>query len=275
MSSFVIKSIGKALNATSLISSKYATKKAIHLFATPRKGRYTEDQKKVIASALFEEFTYDGMDIATYRWHGKGKTILLLHGWESNVSRWNYILEDLKAEGYNIIALDGPAHGRSGGKLFNAVLYSEYINVVAKKFQPEVIIGHSVGGMASVFFMHNYGLASVKKLVLLGAPAHFTGVFARYKSMMGYNRRISKGIDNLVLERYGKPVDYFSAANFTESIEAKGLIIHDKIDRIIPFEDALLLAKRYKNAKLIKTEGFGHSLKDASLTPKIIGFIND
>lgn len=275
MSSFVIKSIGKALNATSLISSKYATKKAIHLFATPRKGRYTEDQKKVIASALFEELTYDGMDIATYRWHGKGKTILLLHGWESNVSRWNYILEDLKAEGYNIIALDGPAHGRSGGKLFNAVLYSEYINVVAKKFQPEVIIGHSVGGMASVFFMHNYGLASVKKLVLLGAPAHFTGVFARYKSMMGYNRRISKGIDNLVLERYGKPVDYFSAANFTESIEAKGLIIHDKMDRIIPFEDALLLAKRYKNAKLIKTEGFGHSLKDASLTPKIIGFIND
>lgn len=274
MSSFVIKSIGKALNATSLISSKYATKKAIHLFATPRKGRYTEDQKKVIASALFEELTYDGMDIATYRWHGKGKTILLLHGWESNVSRWNYILEDLKAEGYNIIALDGPAHGRSGGKLFNAVLYSEYINVVAKKFQPEVIIGHSVGGMASVFFMHNYGLASVKKLVLLGAPAHFSGVFARYKSMMGYNRRISKGIDNLVLERYGKPVDYFSAANFTESIKAKGLIIHDKMDRIIPFEDALLLAKRYKNANLIKTEGFGHSLKDASLTPKIIGFIN-
>jgi pimeloyl-ACP methyl ester carboxylesterase len=244
------------------------------LFATPRKGRYTEDQKKVIASALFEELTYDGMDIATYRWHGKGKTILLLHGWESNVSRWNYILEDLKAEGYNIIALDGPAHGRSGGKLFNAVLYSEYINVVAKKFQPEVIIGHSVGGMASVFFMHNYGLASVKKLVLLGAPAHFSGVFARYKSMMGYNRRISKGIDNLVLERYGKPVDYFSAANFTESIKAKGLIIHDKMDRIIPFEDALLLAKRYKNANLIKTEGFGHSLKDASLTPKIIGFIN-
>ena len=274
MSSFVIKSIGNALNATSLISSKYATKKALRLFATPRKGRYTEDQRKVVSSALYEELTYDDLDIATYRWHGKGKTVLLVHGWESNVSRWDYLLDDLKKQDYNIIALDAPAHGRSAGKQFNAVLYSECINIVAQKFQPEVIIGHSVGGMASVFFMHNYPSTSVKKLVLLGAPAHFTGVFARYKSMMGYNRRISKGLDHVVLERFGKPVDYFSAANFTKSIEAKGLIIHDKMDRIIPFEDALLFANRYKNAELFETKGFGHSLKDASLTPKIIGFIN-
>ena len=275
MSSFVVKSIGGALNATSLVASKFASRKALKLFASPRKGRYNEDQRRVVNSALFEELSYDSLDIATYRWHDKGKTILLAHGWESNASRWDYILNDLKAQNYNIIALDAPAHGRSGGKQFNAVLYSEFINVVAQRFQPEVIIGHSVGGMASVFFMHNYQLASVKKMILLGAPAHFTGVFSRYKNMMGYNRRISKGLDNIVLERFGKPVDYFSAANFTKSIEAKGLIIHDKKDKIIPYEDAQLFASRYKNAELISTVGFGHGLRDVSLTPKIIEFINE
>ncbi|MCB0398657.1 MAG: alpha/beta hydrolase [Winogradskyella sp.] len=274
MSSFVIKSIGNALNATSLISSKYASKKALHLFASPRKGRYTEKQRTIVDSAFFEELSYEGQNIATYRWNGKGKTILLAHGWESNASRWSYILNDLKAQGFNIIALDAPAHGRSGGKQFNALLYSECINVVAKKHQVEAIIGHSVGGMATVFFMHKYQLPSVKKLVLLGAPAHFTGVFSRYKSMMGYNKRISNGLDTIVFERFGKPVDYFSAANFTKTIEADGLIIHDKKDKIIPFEDALLFANRYQNSKLIETEGFGHGLKDTSLTPKIIEFIN-
>ena len=274
MSSFVIKSIGGALNATSLISSKYASKKALNLFASPRKGRYTEAQRKIISTALFEEVTFDGVSIATYRWKGNGKTILLNHGWESNASRWSYILEDLKAQDYNIIALDGPAHGRSGGKLFNAVLYSEFINVIAKKFQPEVVIGHSVGGMASVFFMHSFPLDSVEKMVLLGAPAHFTGVFSRYKSLMGYNNRISNGLDSIVLERFGKPVDYFSAANFARTINAKGLIIHDKNDKIIPYEDALLFSNRYKNSELISTNGFGHGLKDPSLTPKIIEFIN-
>ncbi len=274
MSSFVIKSIGNVLNATSLISSKYATKKALNLFASPRKGRYSENQKRIVSSALFEELSYDNLDIATYHWVGKGKTVLLAHGWESNASRWNYILDELKAQDYNIIALDGPAHGRSSGKQFNAVLYSEFINVVAQKFQPEVLIGHSVGGMSSVFCMHNHKLPSIKNMVLLGAPAHFTGVFTRYKSMMGYNNRISNGLDKIVLERFGKPVTYFSAANFAESIEAESLIIHDKKDRIIPFEDAQLFANRYKNSELITTKGFGHSLTDKSLTPRIIAFIN-
>ena len=166
MSSFVIKSIGNALNFTSLISPKYASKKALNLFTSPRKGRYSEHQLKVTNSASFEELSYDNLNIATYHWEGKNKTILLAHGWESNSSRWSYILEDLKAQDYNIIALDGPAHGKSGGKQFNAILYSEFINVVAQKFQPEVVIGHSVGGMASVFCMHNHNLPFVKKMVL-------------------------------------------------------------------------------------------------------------
>lgn len=274
MSSFVIKSIGNVLNATSVISSKYASKKALKLFATPRKGRYTEAQKAMVDSAVVETSTYDNLKITTYRWAGRNKTVLLAHGWESNTSRWAYLLEAFKEEDYNIIALDAPAHGASGGKQFNAILYSEFINVVAKHFKPDVLIGHSVGGMASVFCLYNHNLPSIKKLILLGAPAHFTGVFSRYKSMMGYNNKISKGLDKIVLERFNKPVDYFSAANFTKEFNAEGLIIHDKKDKIIPYEDALLFANRYKNAELITTEGFGHGLRDDSLTPKLIEFIN-
>lgn len=274
MSSFVVKSIGNALNATSFISSRFAAKKAISLFASPRKGRYTDEQKRVVESAFYEDVKYGNFEIATYRWVGKGKTVLLAHGWESNSSRWDYILNDLKAQDYNIIALDAPAHGRSDGKQFTAILYAEFIHVIVKKFKPEILIGHSVGGMACVFCMYENNLSFVNKLVLLGAPAHFTGVFDRYKTMMGFNKRVSNGLDNIVIKRYGQPVAYFSAANFAESIKAKGLIIHDEKDRVIPYEDAQLIANRYKNSDLITTSGFGHSLKDASLTPKLIAFIN-
>jgi esterase/lipase len=275
MSSFVIKSIGNLLNATSLVSSKYATKKALNLFATPRQGRYSETQKEVTSSALFQTLKYNNLDIATYRWNGKNKTILLAHGWESNASRWEYLLDSLRQQDYNIIALDAPGHGNSGGKQFNAVLYSEFINVVAQHFNAEVLIGHSVGGMASVFCRHNHDLPSIKKMILLGAPAHFTGVFKRYKLMMGYNNRISKGLDSIVLENFGKKVDYFSAANFTSCFDFKGLIIHDINDKIIPYEDGLLFASKFKDSEFIGTKGFGHGLRDKSLTPQIIEFIND
>lgn len=274
MSQLIIKSIGNALNASSYISQRYASNKALKLFATPRKGRYSEEQKSIVADAEKSTLKYDNLDIAVYQWKGEGKTVLLAHGWESNASRWSYILEDLKAEKYNIIALDAPSHGASDGNSFNAVLYSECINIVAKSFNPEILIGHSVGGMASVFCLHNNALPSVKKLISLGAPAHFTGVFSRYKEMMGYNTRISNGLDNIVLERFGNPVDYFSAAEFTKNFEIEGLIIHDKKDRIIPFKDALLFESSFENGQLISTKGFGHGLKDKSITPKIIEFIN-
>jgi pimeloyl-ACP methyl ester carboxylesterase len=111
-------------------------------------------------------------------------------------------------------------------------------------------------------------------MILLGAPAIYKDVFSRYKKMMGFNNRISNSLDAFVLGHFGQPVDYFSAAAFAKSIEAKGLIIHDEQDTIIPFEDAQLFAHSYKNSELIRTSGLGHGLKDASLTPKIIEFIN-
>lgn len=273
MSSFIVKTIGNTLNATSMVSPRYASIKALNLFASPRKGSYNNTQLKIIASATKYKLKYDGLEIAVYHWKGNSKTILLAHGWESNSSRWDYILEELKTKDFNIFAIDAPAHGQSAGKQFNALLYSEFIGVAAKKFKPETIIGHSVGGMATVFCQHNHQITSVKKLVLLGAPAHFTGVFSRYKSMMGYNSRISNGLDELVMERLGKPVDYFSAANFARSIDAHSLVVHDKNDKIIPYEDALLFANRFKNAELLTTTGLGHGLKNKNLNTSIIEFI--
>lgn len=48
---FLIKIIGKTINLTSTVAPRFASKKALKLFATPRKGRYTENQIKVINGA--------------------------------------------------------------------------------------------------------------------------------------------------------------------------------------------------------------------------------
>jgi len=127
--------------------------------------------------------------------------------------------------------------------------------------------------MASVFFQKKYQLQSLKKLVLLGAPAHFVGVFKRYADMLGYNTKVVNGLNELVYERFNKTPDYFSAAKFTENITAKGLIIHDTEDQIIPYEDALLFEKHYKNAELYPTTGYGHGLKSLEVTHKVLEFI--
>ena len=180
MEKLLIKIVGWYINISSYISKNYASKKALNLFQTPRKGRVTDKQLPFLNTAIKQTLKHKNLSIMTYQWKGTKETILLVHGWESNAHRWKNLVNCLTKKGCNIIALDAPAHGSSGGVHFNALLYSEFIHIVAKRFNAEVVIGHSVGGMASVLFQYKYNIKSVEKLILMGAPSEFMDVLERY-----------------------------------------------------------------------------------------------
>lgn len=267
------KFIGFIINVTGLFSRKLAARLALYLFTKPRRGKLTEKQFDFLGTAFREELTINSIPIMTYRWLGKGNTILLAHGWESNAARWQYLIEPLRKLDYNIIALDAPAHGKSGSKRFNAILYADFIKVVSKKFKPDFIIGHSVGGMASVFSQTNSDYKALKKMILLGTPSEFTDVLIRYYQMMGYSKRTVKSINQLIKDRFHAEPENFSTAKYLETLNLDGLIIHDEKDTIIPYQDALSINNSLKNSKLITTTGFGHSLVDDSISNYIYEFL--
>lgn len=273
MKQIIIKTIGFLLNFTSFFSSTFAGKMAIQLFSRPQNGKLTDPDTSVLKSATKKIFHYNEIAIMTYHWEGSKNTVLLAHGWESNSSRWKDMIPFLKAADLNIIALDAPAHGLSSGKLFNALLFSECIHIVAKAYHVNTVIGHSVGGMAAVFFQHKYQLAHVEKLVLLGAPSNFEDVFDRYAKMMGYHQGVIKAMNEYVLKTFHHPPSYFSAAKFSKNIKSRGLLFHDKKDRIIPFDDALEFEQYYTNATLIPTTGLGHRLRSDTVNTRILDFL--
>ena len=273
MNTIIPKIIGAFINFIGIFNTAYASKLALQLFSKPRGGQLTPNGKLFLNTATKTTLYYNDLPIQTYQWKGNKETVLLAHGWESNSNRWRYEIEQLQTEGYNVIALDGPAHGGSGSTTFNAILYSEFINVVSKKFKPSAFIGHSVGGMGLVIFLKKQTYIHTKKLVLLGTPSGFKGIMKRYKEMMGYNQNVSVGIDTYIELKFGHPPHYFSTADFAKDIDAKGLLIHDKKDRIIPYQDALDINAQFKNAKLISTEGLGHSLKGDFVYDELIKFL--
>ncbi|MDO5977952.1 alpha/beta hydrolase [Flavivirga spongiicola] len=274
MNAYFIKIIGFYINLISHFSSIYAAKLAIKLFSTPQKGRLNEKENLYLDSAIQEEIIHKNISIKTYCWKGEKETILLAHGWESNAYRWKSFIEILKPLNYTIIALDAPGHGNSSGKLFNAILYSECIHAVAKKFKANTIVGHSVGGTATIFSQYKKQLASIEKIVLLGAPADFVGVFERYETMMGYNKKVSHAMAQYVLRELNHLPAYYSAPDFIKEIEAKILAVHDKKDRIIPYTDGLKFKKNYEKVEFIGTKGFGHGLKNETVHNHVIDFLN-
>ena len=275
MKTLLPKLIGALINVIGVFNTAYASKLALDLFSKPRNGQLTPHANSFLDTATAKStLYYNQLPIQTYHWEGSKETVLLAHGWESNSARWRHKIQKLHKEGYNIIALDGPAHGGSGSDTFNAILYSEFINVVSEKFKPTTFIGHSVGGMALVIFLHKNDYSHAKKIVLLGAPSAFTGIMKRYTDMMGYSQTIYKGIDKQIEFKFGNPPSYFSTADFIKNIDTKGLVIHDKNDSVIPFQDALDIAAQFKTAKLVSTEGLGHSLKGNFVSDKLITFLS-
>ena len=275
MKTLIPKLVGALINCIGFFNASYASKLALKLFSKPRRGQLTPHINLFLETATSKTtLHYDKLPIQTYQWEGNKETVLLAHGWESNSGRWRDKIQKLHKEGYNVIALDGPAHGGSGSATFNAILYSEFINVVSERFKPTAFIGHSVGGMALVVFLKKQTYADGKKLVLLGAPSGFKGIMKRYKEMMGYIQKISKGIDKQIELKFGYPPEYFSTADFVKNIDTKGLLIHDKKDPVIPYQDALDIEAQFKNAKLISTEGLGHSLKGNLVSDELIQFLS-
>lgn len=275
MSKYIPKLIGGFINFVSLFSPTYASKIAIYFFSKPRKGSIKAEEREYLETADQKIVQSNDIAIQMYQWQGKKPTILLVHGWESNSYRWKDLIELLKSEDHNIISIDAPAHGNSGSKIFNAILYSECINEVINQFNIHTVIGHSVGGTASAIALHNYKISSVKKLISLGAPSNFIALVENYRKMMGFNKKVMKAMDKYYLEQFGHLPKYFTVANYSKNIKAKGLIIHDRKDRIIPYKDAIEITRHYKNSKLIRTVGFGHGMKYEKVYNHILEFLND
>lgn len=281
----IVKSVGSYINILSYVAPSKSFKLAYKLFSEPRKGRISKNKiPKTLLKASHETHQFKHHQFQTYTW-SRGKTqpseakgnddiILLIHGWESNASRWKKLLAHLKKTDKTIIAIDGPAHGMSNGKEFNVPIYAEFIDQIVQKYNPKIAIGHSIGGNAIAYFQAHYA-HNFEKIILLGAPSDFKVILNNYIKMLGLNNRVHTSLIAYVKERFNITVDEFSASKFLEKTTVSGLVAHDINDTIVLFEEGKKIANSWKTSKFIETKGLGHSLHDAYLYQTIVDFVNN
>jgi pimeloyl-ACP methyl ester carboxylesterase len=268
------KSYGAYINLLCLFAPKKATLLAFSLFSHPRKGKLMTTQlPPFLAEAEKEIFDKDGQAIQTYIWRGNEKIIFLLHGWESNTARWKKLIPHLLETGHTIIAIDAPAHGLSEGKEFNVIRYAASINIVAKKYSPNYIIGHSIGGKASLYYQATYNNPTVEKMVLLGAPSDYAIIFKNYVGLLRLSSRMEQLIHQHYWDRFQIKVAEFSAQYYAQSITAKGLLLHDLDDKVVLHDESQKINHYWKASVLETTQGLGHSLQNKIVYKKIVDFL--
>ncbi|WP_423909753.1 alpha/beta hydrolase [Flavobacterium sp.] len=251
-----------------------ANQMAYSLFSEPRSGRLQKDKlPKTLAKATSKIFQYEDQEFITYLWKGNENVILLVHGWESNASRWKKLLPYLQKSGSTIIALDAPGHGLSSGKEFHIPKYAAFIDIIVQEYKPKFLIGHSLGGKTCLYYQAHYNNPSIEKMVILGSPSDFKIILNNYVNLLNLNSSIAKSLEIQYSKVFQKELDEFTGKHFASKIKTKGLIAHDTDDTVVLFDEGKKIANAWKDAVFIETSGLGHAMHDDQLYEKIASFL--
>ena len=268
------KSIGMGLNTLSFFQPKKATQIAYRLFSEPRKGQLTEHNlPKMLQNVASQNFDAGEHFLKTYIWKGNSTVILLVHGWESNTSRWEKLLPYLQKTGSTIVALDAPGHGLSGGQEFNIVKYAAFIDVAVKQYKPSVLIGHSIGGAACIYYQSQFKDKNIEQMVILGAPSDYALLIDNYVQLLSLNKKMKTLLETCFSQKFSMEVASFTMSHFAKKIDLPALIVHDFDDDIVAFGEGQKIADSWKNAKFIQTKGLGHSLHSDEIYLQMVQFL--
>lgn len=265
------------LKAVSLVSTKKAAELAVEFFSTPP-GTFRDPLTKLFEEAEKLEFDLDGKTVTGYRWNQGGwRKVLIIHGFNSSVVKFERYVLPLAGKGYEVLAFDAPAHGYSSGKTLNVVEFKDMIKTIHKKYGPvNSFMGHSFGALAISLALEEIEHNENARVVLIAPATESSFAMEYFFELMKVSKAVQKEFNEQVIRIGQKPLEWYSVSRAVENIKAKILWCHDKGDRITPFADAKKVKeKNYPNVEFLVTDGLGHHRihRDDKVVKAIINFL--
>mgnify|MGYP000424140906 CR=1 FL=1 len=274
MNQVILKGVGTYLNTLSYISPQKAAEKSFDIFCTPHAKPIQPHQQEFLDTA--EQFTlsFEEKQIQCYRWGNGPISVLFLHGWQSHTFRWKKYIEALPKDEFTVYSLDGPAHGNSEGKIFNIPMYKRLVDkFLLDVIQPDVVVGHSMGGFSALYAFHDSPEKSPEKLVVMGSPGMASDFITIFEDMLGLSTRARTGMVNYFKNTLGKDPEFYDAAAFAKQQRATGLVIHDVGDEDVPVKYGREIHNNWPDSEYWETKGFGHKLRDEQVVTRVVDFI--
>lgn len=267
------KLYGIYFNILVLFFKRKTAEKVFNVFCTVRKGKILPSQKNFIDPVKDKVHSFGEHKIQSYQWQGTKETILLLHGWESNTYRWHKLIKKLQKADFTIIAFDAPAHGYSSGEYLNVPIYAEILEHMIQYYKPKHLVGHSVGGMTIMFHQYYNPKSDIEKIVTIGSPSEFHEIMAHYQQLLGFNSKVLELLDEYLFHKLGFRIHELSTPTFAKTNTKKGLLFHDRLDKVTPYHGSERVHSAWKGSQLVSTEGFGHSMHQDEVNEQIIDFL--
>jgi pimeloyl-ACP methyl ester carboxylesterase len=272
-----LKYIRTKFKLLTAISKKKAAAKAFELFCTPQ-YRNKKKLPPVFEKAEKLYLTVEGIKIRGWRFnHPAERKVLIIHGFESSAISFDRYIRPLVKKGYEVLAFDAPAHGRSGGKQITAPLYKGTILQINKQFGPvQSYMAHSFGGLAVSLALEEISHTADYRLVLIAPATETVTALNSFFQFLKLDPALRSEMDKLIIRLGGNSPSYYSVKRAMKNIIVKVLWIHDEEDNITPLADALKVKEEnYPHLEFVITKGLGHRriYRDNKVTKTIIDFL--
>lgn len=248
------------LNLIGVVSKRKAAHAAFDLFCTPFR-RSPKALPRVFERAEKLSFSLDGITLNGYRFnHPATEKALLIHGFESSAKNFERYVAPLVRKGYEVIAFDGPGHGKSGGKRIHIPLYLKALEEICERYGPiRHFMAHSFGALTLAHLLEQKPFDAQTRAAFIAPATETVTAIDSFFKLLDLNGDIRKEFDHIILEKSGCPPEFFSILRAMKNIRARILWIHDEQDELTPLSDALRVKDgQFPNVTFHITQGLGH-----------------
>jgi pimeloyl-ACP methyl ester carboxylesterase len=256
-------------------SPRLAALWAERIFCTPPRRPISQRMATWLREGQRFTVTVRGRRVAAWAWGDRGPGVLLVHGWGSRGARFVDLGNALLSDGYRVVTFDAPGHGASSGRLSSGPEFARAAQAVANAVGPvSHVVGHSLGGFASGLAMER-GLA-IRRAVFLAPSANVNTYSAQFAALFGVHAPVMASMRGRLERRLGFAWKDLNIPALAGGMQVPLLVIHDREDREVLWNDGAAIAQAWPGAELVTTTGLGHHriVSDPAVIRQVVTFLN-
>lgn len=189
----------------------------------------------------------------------KNKKILITHGWISRAAYMARFIQVLHQQGYEVYALDFPAHGEAKGL---QLTWTDAVAVLKETMNQHgpfyAVIGHSFGGSMLLNTLNIAGQLPEWKLnqkperaILIASPTQMRNPVNRIAKKFKLSGHGYLHLRQVMRQQAPIDLNLVRLQHFiSQSPDISFLCIHGELDNTISINESIKFCKHYPNAKL-------------------------
>ena len=272
---------------------KSAAAEAVRRFTTPPPitRRITDPEKRVAmpksmpAGGMHHDLLGSEGRIAYWSWGDPAwPLVVCLHGWGGRGTQWAALVTALLDAHYRVVIFDAPAHGSSDGDRASMPAFrNALLRVLDAVGTPHALVGHSLGGLATLAAIAsraNAGVSPLPRAISIGAPSNIDRPMSRFLRRHLGNEDVAREMITQLEARWHVRWRDLDPATLSAQAARRGgaplLVIHAADDEQVPvIESEGLTADWHGAVRWLAPEGTGHLriLIHPDVIARILSFI--